>query len=57
MTPLIFDFFFDLDPSHYNASKIPSILDITHNDKPATHCPCLQTGVGAEHSLLLLQPE
>ena len=32
-------------------------LNNSHYDKPATHCPCLQIGVGAEHSLLLLQPE
>ena len=36
---------------------IPRFLGITHYNKPGTHCPCLQTGVGAEHSLLLLQPE
>ena len=28
-----------------------------HYNKPGTHFPCLQTGVGPEHSLLLLQPE
>ena len=32
-------------------------FDITYYNKPGTHCPCLQTGVGPKHSLLLLQPE
>ena len=44
-------------PGIMTPARSPQFLAITHYNKPATHCLCLQIGVGLEHSWWPLQPE
>ena len=44
-------------PGIMTPARSPQFLAITHYNKPATHCLCLQIGVSTEHSWCPLQPE